>query len=526
MPKYLVRAEAVNFDDYIFGTNDISTIRGGGMLLRKALDVSAILKGLKKIYVGGSTGVFEADWPEDGEKELCESIRTQLQIAPRDEAVFVVAACEWDGRDATFPARHAEVVARCRREQLRMPTLVFPAAGERPCELDRLRPAVEPIDQKGAAVRAVGNRKMWVSSVTRTRREHGVDQKIKLYKEVYQQVHPGEPLQHSEFTNDFDQIATDCEAAKKLDGKIALIHLDGNKFGEILRACANPEVLGRWAETLECNWNGFLAWLLRQPKEAEWLWSGRVISNAGVERDKDDAFRIETLLWGGDEVLLVVPAWKGWWVLEKFFELYGTLGQGQATQFDPLDGSGARRLSFGGSLNFAHYNAPIQRLRRLAESLSGQAKAQYQAGSPKHTFVCEVLESFDHLGADVDKARSRTIDHRALVLDGADMATVRAAIGELKKWIPRSRLHAAVRALPDGALFAEEYRETVKRADAEASDVDRPRFQNARAQLENCSAKGLPGATEEQKRAAAWVHLLELWDYLPDAGAAGIGGGR
>jgi hypothetical protein len=526
MPKYLVRAEAVSFDDFIFGTNDISTIRGGGMLLRDALNASAILTDLGTVYVGGSTGLFEADWPEGAVENRCEAIRRELQSGQRAEAVFVVSACQWDGQDRTFPARHAEVAARSRWRQLQTPTMVVPKPGERPCEVDRLRPAVEPIDRKGAAMLTGQKKRMWVSSVTKTRREYGVEQKFGHYQEIYRKVYPGEKLQYAEFTNDFEQIADRPEAGR-LDGKIALIHLDGNKFGEILRSCSNPEVLGHWAETLEGNWNGFLAWLLREPKQQDWLWSGKVISNAGVERMKFDAFRIETLLWGGDEVWLAVPAWKGWWVLEKFFKLYGTLGPNQATSFDPLDGRGVRQLSFGGSLIFAHYNAPIQRLRKLAEVLSGQAKEQYNKQNPRHTFVYQVLESFDHLGSAVEEARNRIVDHGALVLDGTDMANVRAAIGDLKKWIPRSRLHAAVKKIGGGEMeaFLEEYKETAERAELGLGDGEKHRLTKALQDLAACSAKALPGTPEETKKATSWLHLLEMWDYIPET-AAGAGGIR
>ena len=73
MAKYLVRVEAVNFDNFINDTQDISTIRGGGLLVLDAAKELAARAEMRGIYTGASTGLFVAELPENEQIEsYCE----------------------------------------------------------------------------------------------------------------------------------------------------------------------------------------------------------------------------------------------------------------------------------------------------------------------------------------------------------------------------------------------------------------------------------------------------------------------
>jgi len=518
MPIHLVRIEAVNLDNFIGDTQDLSTVRGGGLLLLNAPE--AVPPQIKngKIFVGASTGLFEVDLPAgENTENYCESLRAGIAKDAREEATFVVNCCP---RTDDFVRDHAFATASNRWRQMRSPSVILPAAGEGPCAVDRVRPWTEELLWKGAAyVEEPDKKSKKVSKAVERRRKYGVEQKFAFYEQRAPE------LLYREFTNDLEQIA-DYPEAGKLHRKIALIYLDGNGFGSILRSCKDSRTLRAWSELQVTNQNAVLNWLLSIPPsqaKSEWTWSGEVVSNSGAKIHKENAFRIETLLWGGDEIVWAVPAWTGWWVLQKFFELYGRIGTGSRREYDP-DGSGVRPLTHSAAVVFCHHNAPIHRINALAHKLTEAPKRMIKQGAgtnPKQTprdyCAYQALESFDHLGEDPDAVRGELVaplgvGAEALLLHGEDMGAIHSGIAALKNSLARSRLHDVLALLYRDKDFLgglEAGKETVARAERDTPGA-KAAFQALCALTANC----VPNVMPEIREAVAWLHVGELWDYI------------
>jgi hypothetical protein len=304
---------------------------------------------------------------------------------------------------------------------------------------------------------------------------------------------------------------------------MAVIYLDGNGFGKILRACSDPGRLTAWSDLLHYNQDQFLAWLLSEARKAkrgktDWFWSGPVIHNDGRKRYKADALRLETLCWGGDEIIWVVPAWKGWWLLREFFELYGRLGELARRDFDPGDIDGLRKLTTSAAVVFCHHNAPIHRVIHMAKQLTERPKEIIRETHKDRDYCAfQVLESFDHLGGNPKEWRSRLVgrlgvDESALVFRGEEMRQAQMAIWSLKQEIARSRMHevlAAIYRKPD--FEPKDLAEGLRLGEkALARAGVKPQF----LELEAVSANAGPTVSAEARSAIAWLHLGELWDYM------------
>src|SRR5579872_3506291 len=177
---------------------------------------------------------------------------------------------------------------------MQSPTVAAPRSpAARPCRIDKVRPGVH--QENGEPV----------STSVQIRRKYGREQKQAFYQRQANIPCP-------RFVNDFSKLTGD-NSRGNLNHKMAVIHLDGNRFGEIQNVlCASPESLQDFDHTLRRLRSGMLLELIQQTAS----------KGAWTDKNKDDEageHRIETLLWGGDEIIWVVPAWTGLWVLGFFF---------------------------------------------------------------------------------------------------------------------------------------------------------------------------------------------------------------
>ncbi len=142
---------------------------------------------------------------------------------------------------------------------------------------------------------------------------------------------------------------------------------------------------------------------------------------------------METLLWGGDEIVWVTPAWRGWRLLTMFYE--------SAKAWQLL----GKSVTHSAGLVFCHHKAPIHEIVHLAKELNGMVKEKGRRQKARNLFAYQVLESFDHIGRalDDDFLRERYPfyagpENNPLVLDGT-------AMGEITMSLPRlrARVHIA-----------------------------------------------------------------------------------
>ena len=100
--------------------------------------------------------------------------------------------------------------------------------------------------------------------------------------------------------------------------------------------------------------------------------------------------RLETLLWGGDDILFVVPPGKdGRWFPCSFVTFRGRPAA--------IDGSSrtATPFTYTAGLVFCNYKASIHRMRDLAEELLVLGKRQASEEGHQNWLGYEVLESYD-----------------------------------------------------------------------------------------------------------------------------------
>jgi len=96
MGDYYLRVEAVNLDNFVYDTNDISTIRSGSFLLLDTvnkLESAHDLNGLlKKVSTGASAGLFRiiGNDPDNVKKR----VKNYLNKKTKGHATFVVDTIE------------------------------------------------------------------------------------------------------------------------------------------------------------------------------------------------------------------------------------------------------------------------------------------------------------------------------------------------------------------------------------------------------------------------------------------------
>jgi hypothetical protein len=471
MPKYLVRVEGVNLRNFIEDTQDLNTIRGGGLILLDAIErLQRKLPLLEKISTGASSGLFEIECEGTQIKEICNQIDVQLKNDHQcKHATIVFDLIE---KTEKFLDDKERLLALNRWKQVRSPTLAIPdprEVNEGICSIDHVRPATTPHQNKKP-----------ISTSVKVRREYGQLQKQRFYKNLIQE----ELVDRLVFTFDFDQLTSlpDNNQQRILNHKMAVIYLDGNDFGKIQRQhCTEKETHQQFDQQIQSYRREFLRDLvLEMSKEAD--------------RDKwrttDDKMRIETLLWGGDEMIWAVPAWNGWRTLRLFYQMSNDW------QFQGVP------LRHAAGIVFCHHNAPIHRIKQLAYNLANLAKKRSRV---ENLFAYEVLESFDHVSGDLERYRlGRSPGGReaeALILDGTQMATVEELAPGLLEKLSRRQLHRLVRQIiASEAPENDELKKILGNLTAELTMEEHSRLEEVRAAL---------GGGD-----VSWLHLLTLWDYL------------
>jgi len=530
MGRYLLRIEAVNFLGFLEDTSDLSTRRGGGLLLLDAPEAISIpgIAGVvtwKQVYSGASTALFEFTTQEGVDPEIVRGeVERQLHTGARAEATIMVDFEEY-AKVADFQLVVAKLTSVNRRRQLKTPTIIYPECLNSVGidQIDDKRPGYErddmrhPIDN-----REIEGRNMILSETTYLRRKYGQKEKYHFYERVKLDVPAWSdfPFHGGEYVNDFDQLADNENAQPSdLNGKIAFIYFDGNQFGSIARSCTDPDSLRRWSDIVRANQDSFLNWILRVKTDAgnqsPWHWTGEPVDNSGRKRVKKRLFRIETLLWGGDEIIWVVPAWCGWWVLGCFFQHYGKLPWKVGTPAPRTSftvGGKTWNLTHGAGIVFCHAQAPIRRIGALAHRLAETPKAlgtkTVAEDKYKNYFAYQVLESFDHLGTDIQRVREnrlppslRGLPVSPLILSGDGMLEIFTPMGKFRERFPRSKLHSLAQAMLSGEPHClEEADRELKRAKLEGE------FETL------CNYFGAQ-ATGSHKKLATWFHIIELWDY-------------
>jgi len=550
-----LRVEAVNLDNFVYDTNNLSVIRGGGLMLLeipryveellekykedhpdevKSVETISqgaswglfcleledegkdsipkgvarfIEKGLKedkvetlepkKIQIRKDGKSFERNWPEDDKKEV--------RLTPRHATVMVeVSGLHERGSD--FTEIKEGLTALCRFHQMCSPSISFPSLEKKPvkmddddtrkerrvCELDLVRPAAEKSEHQ------IKGKARAVSSSSYARYKYGAFGKSDFWYEEVTGL-KGLPL----FAHHFNEIADNLQEIldpeeksseiSRLEGKMAVIYLDGNHFGKLQREkCKTPKIQQEFDEKLRKTYQADALKHLIETIRNDQYWINPRCWFPGAEDDETtQKIRLETLLWGGDEVIFVAPAWRGWWLLGKYFSLVeGGLER------NPWEFQG-EKLTFGAGMVFCHNTAPIYRIKQIAFQLAEEAK---RVSRKENLAAVQVLESYDLVGTDFERFRKKwhppAVSDREMLFSGKDMLEIAAYFQELKDEIPRRRLYMLIEAL----WQEEDFSRIEKTITAELS----PEATNCLECLSSCF----------ESLKAMWYHIHELWDYL------------
>lgn len=531
MPHYLLRAEGVNFSAFIDDTEKLQVIRGGSLALLAAIErfrdnpVSA--QGWAVLSAGASIGLFAFEALDDpAAEQVAIKARTLLRgsataaegtlEAVLPHATFVV---DWVRRTDDFSRDVALAVARNRWRQLQSPSLALPmedAMCTGPCGLDRLRPSVRDLQWRGEDETAEPKP---ISAATHARREYGRDQKTGFYSEMVSPLSEQWPnlletIKRRKFVQDLGRLAESPRLANHvLNQKMAVIYIDGNGFGAIQREfCRDPESVKQFNRRLTALQRELIAALLHD---------ATTTLADDFCRPEDGPIRFETLRFGGDDILWVVPAWVGWWTLQRFFELSAAWSVSFARNGSPAI---ERPLRHGAGLVFCHHKAAISRVKRLASTLADE-EPKNDAYKSLNGFSYEILESFDHIADDVASYRARkspTGSALDLVLAGDAMRAIANHMRHVTdlpkgKLIQLARLiHSDPSATRELAQLEKEIRGSKRLSEAARSHLDQllPLLTAPKRVPVPPDGSAEPRGIGPDVRLMSWLHLADLWDYL------------
>ncbi|MGH6815278.1 MAG: Cas10/Cmr2 second palm domain-containing protein, partial [Hyphomicrobiaceae bacterium] len=494
MSVFVLWVEGVDFGETLFDTGDLSTVRGASLtqlamppFAEERLKESLGSDNVQSIFSGASQAAFklsaakpdaekaEAELgdalgrqgldPAAVEKEARAAWRTPGQLpgtAPFAHLRFVTGLVELKG-DEKLALAGAQAAARFRQLQSSGPRRPPPSKADAVCAIDRRRPAdtkiwvkktVDPADRaSGEDEDSSYSARIEVSSSVAARRHYGRWARQRFYPaELRDETAAG--LGFADSLHDIVARPPD-NTPLALRTKIAVFYADGNKFGSIRKALAQKK------KSAFAAWGTFSQRLVEQQREKllkplvakfrEKTGNGSTelkrFAMVNRERRKLPAYllRLETLLWGGDEVTFVVPSWLGWWLAREFFRLT----KGWHIEDHPL--------TFSAGLVFTSYKTPIRDARELARTLADIAKAAHPEDAVDALEV-EALESVDPPLDGIEGLRERLAgvwkdERNTDVLTIEDIETFWSKIAACKRAeprddsVPRSQIYRILRAM-------------------------------------------------------------------------------
>ena len=533
-PTHLLRLEGVNISAVLYDTNEVSVRRGAGLMLRRAVkDMDKEFGELRSISLGASTGLFETNCADPD--KLVDDV-SDLLNKKYPHLTFVVDTVPVDN---DFPSAWKRVTAANRFRQYRQATLTppRPVTDADCCPIDRMRPTVPKTDRDNV-------KKHPASHSVIDRFHYGRKQRQSFYtQELGKRV-------DDQFTEDLTELSEPAglKGLGNLQYKMAVIYLDGNRFGKIQRGCATARDLTAFDLDIQDKRRRFLDKLLFRARHDEGFHNGKQL-------------RLETLLWGGDEILLVVPAWRGMQTLHWFFE------ESHDWHF------GQEHLTHAAGIVFCHHKTPLAQAVKTAENLANGVKARNRE---HNRFDYLVLESIDYPTQPLQEFRDQRywpcveddlLPLAPLVAPSVGTAAPATApataagepasksehpqpepaepVPEAATWDTWARhLGSFLDGLPRGAVLdvaqaLVAYRTQAVRGSQVQVDQARKRFhdrlermlavgardalndrriggEELRAKLDSMLFKPF-GIRDKGDDHAGWLHLVELWDYLAPA---------
>ena len=420
--KFLIRIEGLNLSSFVLDSSDLSTIRGAGLLLldavKKVPNLLSSKPTLSPISIGASVGLYELEFENDSdfdENNLSSTIANVLDQHPMyRHATFGVSIQQIRSK---YKETEEQTVAQVRWAQMQSPTVLCrenadnwwdsvasvineklpneptaPIDGDQKrtrlaCGIDHLRPATTwPANSRTKPIR--------VSGSTAVRKSYGQIQKKHFYRQLFDEHGDNASSYPTKFATEFSELGQtpkelgDHTDIVRLDRKMAVLYFDGNKFGDLLRkkttdAESHREIDRQMRGSRSKFMIDFLTRFQNPTSLGSHFW-----------HTKEQHFQLETLLWGGDEIIWVVPAWQGWNLAMQFFCDWN---QGDG----PLKNE---KMTHAAGIVFCNVKTPIHRVTALTRDLAEACKTRDRT---TNLLAYEVLESFDHTGPDLADHRNQ-----------------------------------------------------------------------------------------------------------------------
>jgi hypothetical protein len=541
--KVLISIEGKNIDSSVLDTNDISVQRGGSYeLLDTALAAGEKLAekaGIETVSIGASKAVFVAII-----ENAADALKVLSSIVERDDkkmfSNFVTSIPFTNDTDFGLAEKKSVAVSGWR--QLQRSTVPIPqikTVGDKSvfsvCSLDRVHPAIH--------FKTLDKQKVGTSDFVELRRKRGRNLRDTLNPsgrlgDIYSRIFDAAGVSHlatkkfSNYTGDLGELAIFDETEKaaidfRMHSKIAVLFADGNGFGEIAAGAAgrSAQDLSIWDQKVRKLRAQLLKDVLEQVQENPNMF----FNEATDKNEAAQLLRFETLEWGGDELMWVVPAFMGFKLAQLFIDATAEWKEPFATNGE------YRHLHHAIGLVFCHHKAPIARVRKLARNLSDLAKRQKSAEErtshrlADHRFenstrlVWTALESFDHLGLELETGLAARFNNKLEAADWVMTSREVMLLSEIfsndkKQLLPRTQIiSAAFRCVhsncPDAnKVLVHAYRECFTEVEPWAIKF--------RKQFEELSGKAIPDLRtieadklcKQERR--AWILLAEAFDYL------------
>lgn len=515
--------EAINIESNVFDTNQLSIIRGSSFLLKAAIThIKSNFPALKAISTGASSGLFKKISDDTTDDALQQNIVNHLRNHEHYQLfTFIVEYCQ---ADDLYQAKQ-QLLSQLRLSQMQSISLAPDIAKDSqnfPCELDGRRYASTNPKAKRKVQSSDDNERQLANSLY-LRLKQGRKLRNNYYfdtlKEKYQQQIKQIGLDDYQFSQDLKTLATN-ENYPKLNNKIAVIYLDGNSFSKKQRALINAAKDQEQAQTdfddlIQNKRNDYLISLLQN-----------MICNidnrfpdaiTGV--DKAPIIRLETLLWGGDELTFVVPAWLGFELLQNFYH---------EVEIKP---KGEKAFTHAAAIVFCRAKSPIRLMRQLATALAEHNKNHYPDGREHNYWDYISLESIDY------PSNNHIQDFFTQHYAKLGIENERKPLRPATNWHQsKEKLNALINKneLPKGQLY-KILQKTNKNENPTASwnDLNSNEYTSETAQGKQEQrllqvSKGnlkdkLPllakdlfdlDINQPKQRLMFWVHLIETWDYL------------
>jgi len=410
---------------------------------------------------------------------------------PIKEMMFLV---EYVPDSENFQSDMAKLMGKIKLAQMQSPSVRIFSETLKPCDginhetkknftydvLNRVLPA------------SIHSGKGSISSFTDKRKDQGKELRKKIYSTLLKEDFP--EIQDYSFTNNLQELS-EYDEPGNLNGKIAFIHIDGNKFGNLQKNFSKDE-MAKYDEYIQSFKNKFLTNTIKLSKQFESFFNNKKL-------------RLETLLWGGDEIKLIVPACMGWKVASLFFKS----AEQNALKIDN------KELTYAMALIFTYHKNPIKNLNNLLDDLVNAVKSKIKDpykrlyGNRMHYLVLESLETLPDDYSYFTETFYKTEQHY-LTLTLSEMNSLKDFRKMLESSLGRSQVYAIANAWASGK--AGMYEKVLQRA-LDICNLRKKEKEKLKEEIKkNTSTKIIDDIVQQTVdcKGYRWLQVQELWDYL------------